>query len=163
MLARVPRFVYYLLQRGVRDAVAGQAQVTHGQVERLEEQSKGPVSGSTVGQNVGDLLTDALQKNSFRDVAAHKLTHDCHVCWLNSHKVTHNASSEETGERTSPMERAPLLIMKKQHVKVSTFQIKPVLVPDKLRQKFGYCCVTYWEHNTPHTVTFKHTETHQWT
>lgn len=55
----IPRSAY-LLQRGVRDAVAGQAEVSHGQVEFLEEQCKGPISGPNVGQYVVDLLTDAL-------------------------------------------------------------------------------------------------------
>ncbi|TNN85162.1 hypothetical protein EYF80_004512 [Liparis tanakae] len=36
--------------RGVRDAVAGQAKVSHGQVKPLEQQSKGPISGSAVRQ-----------------------------------------------------------------------------------------------------------------
>lgn len=78
----------YLLQSGVRDAVAAQAQVGHGQVQVLEEQSKGPVSGSTVGQNVGDLLTDALQEDRLRDVAAHESTHSCQICWRKSCRIT---------------------------------------------------------------------------
>lgn len=75
----IPRLLY-LLQRGVRDAVAGQAEITHGQVELLEEQRKGPVSGSAIGQDVGDLLTDAFQEDRLGDVAPHKLTHSCQVC-----------------------------------------------------------------------------------
>lgn len=50
----------HLLQRGVRNPVAGQAKVSQRQVQFLKEQAKGPISGSGVGQYVGDLLTDAL-------------------------------------------------------------------------------------------------------
>lgn len=76
----IPRFVY-LLQCGVGDAIAGQAEVRHGQVELFEEQSKGPISGPTIRQDVGDLLTDALQEGRLRDVAPQKLTHSCQICW----------------------------------------------------------------------------------
>lgn len=75
----VPRLAY-LLQCGVRDAVAGQAEVSHGQVELLKEPCKGSISGSTVRQDVGDLLTDALQEDRLGDVALHKLTHGRQVC-----------------------------------------------------------------------------------
>lgn len=70
----------YLLQCGVRDAVAGQAEVGHGQIELLEEQSKGPISGPAVWQDVGDLLTNALQEGRLRDVTSHKLAHSRQIC-----------------------------------------------------------------------------------
>lgn len=81
----------YLLQRGVRDAVAAEAEVRHGPVELSEEQSKGPICGCAVGQDVGDLLTDALQEERLGDVAPHQLTHGCQVCQTDGqlHKKTH--------------------------------------------------------------------------
>lgn len=90
----IPRLAY-LLQRGVRDAVAGQAEVSHGQVELLEEQGKGPISGSTIRQYVGDLLTDALQEDCLRDVALHKLTHRCQICQTDSRKITQQLTPED--------------------------------------------------------------------
>lgn len=75
----IPRSAY-LLQRGVRNAIAGKAEVRHGRVELLEEQSKSPVSGSTIREYVGDLLTDALQEDRLRDVAPQELTHSCQIC-----------------------------------------------------------------------------------
>lgn len=75
----IPRLAY-LLQRGVRDAIAGKAEVRHGRVELLEEQSKSPISGSTIREDVGDLLTDALQEDRLRHVAPQKLTHSCQTC-----------------------------------------------------------------------------------
>ena len=81
----IPRLVY-LLQRGVRDAVAGEAEVSHGQVELLEQQGKGPIPGSTIRQYVGDLLTDALQEDRLGDVAPHNLTQGCQICWTNRRK-----------------------------------------------------------------------------
>lgn len=81
----------YLLQRGVRDAVAAEAEVRHGPVELSEERSKGPICGCAVGQDVGDLLTDALQEERLGDVAPHQLTHGCQVCQTDGqlHKKTH--------------------------------------------------------------------------
>lgn len=83
----IPRLAY-LLQLGVRDAIAGKAEVRHGRVELLEEQSKGPISGSTIRQYVGDLLTDALQEDRLGDVAPHKLTHSCQICRTEGWKIT---------------------------------------------------------------------------
>lgn len=77
----------YLLQRGVRDAVAGEAEVSHGRVELSEERGESPVFGSSVGQDEGDLLTDAFQEDRPGDVASHKLTHCCQICWKKSHKM----------------------------------------------------------------------------
>lgn len=71
----------YLLQCGVRDAIAGQAKVSHSEIKLVEECGKGPVSGSTVGQDEGDLLTDALQKRSFWYMAAHKLSYSSKTCF----------------------------------------------------------------------------------
>lgn len=65
----------YLLQGGVRDAIAGEAKVGHGSVELSEERAKGPIFSSSVGQDVGDLLTDAFQEDCLRDVFLHELTH----------------------------------------------------------------------------------------
>lgn len=81
----VPRLAY-LLQRGVRDAIAGKAEVRHGRVELLEEQSKSPISGSTIREDVGDLLTDALQEDRLGDVAPQKLTHSCQICQADERK-----------------------------------------------------------------------------
>lgn len=80
----------YLLQRGVRDTVAGQAKVNHSQVELLEERSKRSVSGSAIRQYESDFLTDALQKDSLRDMAPQELSHSCQICFTESQKINQN-------------------------------------------------------------------------
>lgn len=70
----------HLFQRGVRDTVAAEAKVGHGLVELSEKHSKGSVCGAAVGQDVGDLLTNALQEERLGDVAQHQLTKGRQVC-----------------------------------------------------------------------------------
>lgn len=95
----IPR-LKYLFQRGVRDAVAGQAEVSRGQIKLLEEEGKGPISGSTVGQYVGDLLTDALQEDSLGDVAPHKLPYCCQICRKNRRETLIKQTLKDGKNRT---------------------------------------------------------------
>lgn len=101
MYAHTPNV--YLFQRGIRNTIAGQAKVSHSQVKLLEKSSKGPISGSTVGQYEGDFLTDAFQKDSLRDMAPHKLCHSCQICFMESHKINQNTDTAGRKACISPL------------------------------------------------------------
>lgn len=93
----------YLFQRGVRDTVAAEAKVSRGPVELSEKHGKGSICGAAVGQDVGDLLTNALQEDRLRDVALHQLTKGCQICQRPNNRKKEKMLNFQMHPRLSPL------------------------------------------------------------
>ncbi len=159
----------YLLQRGVRDAIAGQTEVSHGQVQLFEERHKGPIFGPMIRQYVGDFLSNALQEDSLGDVVAHKLTHSCQICQTTD--ILQNIPRSVTTPSTFTMKFFVQYRQGTNNLRESTLVSQPKDKNNKERETFPENLylnienhrVIYWDLNIPDAVTFKHTETDQWT
>ena len=71
----------YLLQRGVRDAEAAEAHVSQGLLQLPEEAGVRPVLEALAGQQVGELLADALDQLGLRDVVVDQAGDAVDVPW----------------------------------------------------------------------------------
>lgn len=70
----------HLLQGGVGNAVAGDAQVGEAVVQFVEELDEGSVLGRLVGQHVGELVSQVLHQPGLRHVAEDHAGDQRHVC-----------------------------------------------------------------------------------